>query len=62
MAEKESKRKDAAHANASIRNMESIIEGQMNLPAGSVRLMYPHGRTAPLDSTVDDLRKEWDQI
>jgi hypothetical protein len=44
----------------SISSAAAIIEKQMGLPAGSVKLVLPSGRKARDDSRVENLLKRWD--
>jgi len=52
-------RTDRAHGNAYIKNIQSSIEDEFQLPRGSVKLVYPSGRKAYSNSTVDALRRHW---
>lgn len=44
-----------------IENAYRIIEDEYNLPKGSVRLVYPSGRKAYSNSTIDALRRHWNK-
>lgn len=44
---------------ASIASVERTIATKMGLPAGSVMLVYPNGRKARSDATVESLRRRW---
>lgn len=48
-----------AHGDAFIDNIQKTIEDEYQLPRGCVKLVYPSGRKARSDSTVDALRRHW---
>ena len=48
------------HDDGSIANALRTIERKLQLPKGSVRLIYPNGRRARSDSTVGALKRRWD--
>jgi hypothetical protein len=54
-------RSDKAHSNAFIENIQQTIEDEYDLPRGSVKLVYPSGRKAYANSTVDAFRRHWDK-
>ena len=47
-------------ANSSVASAQKNIEGTLGLPHGSVKLVYPNGRKARIDSTIRALRAYWD--
>jgi hypothetical protein len=47
------------HNDGSIANAQRTIEKKLQLPKGSVRLVYPSGRRARSDSTVAALKRRW---
>ena len=48
-----------AHGDALIESIQKTIENEYQLPRGSVKLIYPSGRKAHSNSTVDALRRHW---
>jgi len=52
-------RSDRAHGNAFIESIQQSMEDEYQLPRGSVKLVYPSGRKAYSNSTVDALRRHW---
>ncbi|MEV8518614.1 hypothetical protein ABZR86_02340 [Dyella marensis] len=53
------RRQTVLHDDGSIQNAVNVIERVFKLPKGSVRLIYPSGVKAHIDSTVGNLRKRW---
>ena len=50
------------HDDGSIASAQRTIETKLQLPKGSVRLMYPSGRRARVDSTVGALKRQWSYL
>ena len=55
-------RKTAMKSNAFIGNAERIIEREMKLPKGSVRLVLPNGRVARTDKILRNFLKDWEVV
>jgi hypothetical protein len=53
------KRYRKAKATAAVPSIERRIERDFGLPKGSVKLVYPSGRKARRDATMESLRKHW---
>lgn len=49
-----------AKSNSSIFSAQKTIEAMLGLPKGSIKLVYPSGRRARIDSTVGILRDHWE--
>jgi len=49
-------------SNAFIGNAERIIEREMKLPKGSVRLVLPNGRVARTDKILRNFLKDWEVV
>lgn len=47
--------------NTSIPSAIKIMENRLGLPEGSIKLVYPTGRKARCDSTINTLRKHYQQ-
>lgn len=47
------------HDDGSLATAQRTIEKKLQLPKGSVRLVYPGGRRARSDSTVGALKRRW---
>ena len=52
-------RKTAMKSNAYVGNAERIIEREMKLPRGCVRLILPNGRAARTDKILRNFLKDW---
>lgn len=55
------KRHRTARSDAPVDSIVKKIEQTFNLPEGSVKLQYPSGRKARSDTTVNHLRKKWNE-
>jgi hypothetical protein len=53
------KRYRSAKSDGSIASLQRTIEKQLNLPSGSVKIVYPSGRKARSDADVGALRAHW---
>jgi len=52
-------RQRKAKADGSVGTLQSTIEKNYGLPAGSVKIVYPSGRKARSDADVGALRTHW---
>jgi hypothetical protein len=53
------KRYRKAKSDGSVGTLQKTIEKQLELPAGSVKIVYPSGRKARIDADVGALRAHW---